>query len=52
MFISVLAYYKKLEDDIIELAGMAEDDCYRRMLIERLGLNNWRLIPGGGADPA
>lgn len=52
MFLSVLGYYKKLEEDIVELAGMAEDDCYRQMLIERLGLNNWRLIPGGSADPA
>jgi hypothetical protein len=52
MFLSVLGYYKKLEEDIVELAGMAEDDCYREMLVERLGLNNWRLISGGFADPA
>lgn len=52
MFLSVLGYYKKLEEDIVELAGMAEDECYREMLVERLGLNNWRLISGGSADPA
>ena len=52
IFITVLAQYKKLEEDIIALAGMAEDDCYREMLIERLGLNNWGLIEGGSAEPA
>jgi hypothetical protein len=52
MLISVLGYYKKLEEDIVALAGMAEDDCYRQMLVERLGLNNWGLIEGGSADPA
>jgi hypothetical protein len=50
--ISVLGYYKKLEEDIVALAGMAEDDCYRQMLVERLGLNNWGLIEGSSADPA
>lgn len=44
MFLSVLGYYKKREEDIVELAGMAEDDCYREMLVEKLDLNNWRLI--------
>jgi hypothetical protein len=52
MLISVLGYYKKLEEDIVALAGMAEDDCYRQMLVERLGLNHWGLIEGGLADPA
>jgi hypothetical protein len=51
-FISVLGHYKKLEEDIVALAGMAEDDCYREMLVERLGLSNWGLIEGGSAEPA
>jgi hypothetical protein len=52
VFIAVLGFYKKLEEDIVALAGMAEDDCYRQMLVERLGLNNWGLIDGGSAGPA
>jgi hypothetical protein len=52
MFISVLGYYKKLEEDIVALAGMAEDDCYREMLVQRLGLSNWGLIEGGSPEPA
>ena len=50
-FISVLGHYKKLEEDIVALAGMAEDDCYREMLVERLGLSNWGLIEGGSPEP-
>jgi len=49
LFITLLAQYKKLEEDIVALAGMAEDDCYRQMLVERLGLNDWGLIEGGSA---
>lgn len=52
IFITALAQYKKLEEDIVALAGMAEDDCYRQMLMERLGLNNWGLIEGGSSEPA
>ncbi len=52
LFISILGHYKKLEEDIVALAGMAEDDCYREMLVERLGLNNWGLIEGGRPEPA
>jgi hypothetical protein len=52
MFISILGHYKKLEEDIVALAGMAEDECYREMLVERLGLNNWGLIEGGSPEPA
>jgi hypothetical protein len=52
IFITVLAQYKKLEEDIVALAGMADDDCYHGMLLERLGLNNWGLIEGGSAEPA
>jgi hypothetical protein len=52
VLIALLAQYKQLEQEIVNLAGMAEDDCYRQMLIERLGLNNWGLIEGGSAEPA
>ena len=52
IFITLLAQYKKLEEDIVALAGMAEDDCYRQMLVERLGLNDWGLIEGGSLEPA
>jgi hypothetical protein len=52
IFITALAQYKKLEEDIVALAGMAEDDCYRQMLLERLGLNDWGLIEGGSPEPA
>jgi hypothetical protein len=52
LFITLLAQYKKLEEDIVALAGMAEDDCYRQMLVERLGLNDWGLIEGGSPGPA
>ena len=50
--ISLLAQYKQLEQEIVNLAGMADDDCYREMLIERLGLSNWGLIEGGSSEPA
>jgi hypothetical protein len=52
LFITLLAQYKKLEEDIVALAGMAEDDCYRQMLVERLGLNDWGLIEGGSPGSA
>jgi hypothetical protein len=52
LFITLLAQYKKLEEDIVALAGMADDDCYRQMLVERLGLNDWGLIEGGSTEPA
>jgi hypothetical protein len=39
--------YKQLEQDIVALAGMADDDCYSNMLMERLGLN-WGLHRGAG----
>jgi hypothetical protein len=51
ILISLLEQYKQLEEDIIGLAGMAEDDCFRQMLIERLGLN-WGVVDGGSATPA
>jgi hypothetical protein len=49
---ALLGQYKHLEQEIIMLAGMAEDDCYQKMLVERLGLGGWGLIEGGGPSPA
>lgn len=46
---TLLGKYKSLEQDIIELAGMATDTTCRDMLIERLGLTNWRIVNGGTA---
>jgi hypothetical protein len=50
--ISLLAKYKHLEQEMVALAGMADDDCYHAMLIERLGLNSWGLHEGGASEPA
>jgi hypothetical protein len=38
--------YKRLEFDTVSLVGMAKDECYYTMLVERLGLSNWNLIEG------
>jgi hypothetical protein len=51
VLITLLGEYKQLEEDIVALAGMAEEDCYRQMLLERLGLS-WGLIEGGSSTPA
>lgn len=51
--VSLLGAYKQLEQDFIALVGMGEESCYRDMLIERLGLTNWRIFNGGsGPEPA
>ena len=53
ILIALLRQYKQLEQDIIALASMSENTCYRDMLIENLGLTNWRLFDGGaGSEPA
>lgn len=52
VLIRLLRQYKQLEQDIIALASMSEDTCYRDMLIQNLGLTNWRLFDGGsGPEP-
>jgi len=53
VFITLLAQYKKLEEEIIALAGMdgMEDSWFRGMLVERLGLMDWRVIEGGESEP-
>lgn len=50
VLISLLGHYKRLEQDIIALTGMSEDTSYRDMLIDNLGLTNWRIF-GGGSGP-
>jgi hypothetical protein len=45
----LVAEYKQLEQDAVALVGMATDDCYYAMLIERLGLSSWGLIEGGSS---
>jgi hypothetical protein len=42
--------YKHLELEAVALVRMAKDDCYYAMLVERLGLSDWRLV--GGDLPA
>lgn len=48
---TLLGKYKLFEQDFIALAGMAEDATCRNMLIERLGLTNWRIVNGGSEQP-
>ena len=50
VFLTMLAQYKKLEEEIIALAGMG-DNWFRGMLVERLGLMDWRVIEGGDSEP-
>ena len=50
VFITLLAEYKKLEEEIIALASMKES-WVRGMLVERLGLMDWHVIEGGESDP-
>lgn len=49
---ALLGAYKALEHYMVDLASMAADTTLRDMLVERLGLSNWRIIPGGGPKPA
>lgn len=47
---TAIVAYKKLEEQMIHLADMG--DCwYRGMLVERLGLMDWRVLEGGESDP-
>jgi hypothetical protein len=50
MFLTLLAYYKDLEKGMIVLAEV-EGQWLKDMLMERLGLTEWRLIDGGQSDP-
>lgn len=47
---TAIVAYKNLEEQMIRLADMG--DCwYRGMLVERLGLMDWRVLEGGETDP-
>lgn len=46
---TLMEKYKCLEHDMVELATMAKDTTCRDMLIERLGLSQWRILDGGSA---
>src|SRR5437016_8704324 len=52
VLITLLAQYKHLEQEMVTLASMADDDCFHKMLIERLGLTNWNLYEGNSPTPA
>lgn len=45
-----LREYKLMEQDFLALVSMMSDEVYYNMLVERLGLSNWRLIDGGGSS--
>jgi hypothetical protein len=45
-----LREYKVVEQDFVALVSMMSDEVYYTMLVERLGLSNWRLIYGGGSS--
>lgn len=51
MLLELLKEYKTLEEEMIAFVSM-EDNCYRDMLMERLGLVNWALVNGDGPEPA
>jgi hypothetical protein len=46
MFLTLLVYYKNLEKGMVALAEV-EGNWLKDMLLERLGLTEWRLIEGG-----
>jgi hypothetical protein len=46
MFLTLLVYYKNLEKGMVALAEV-EGKWLKDMLLERLGLTEWRLIEGG-----
>jgi hypothetical protein len=41
----LLGNYKSLEHDMAELSNMLEDGQYLKILMERLGITNWIIIP-------
>lgn len=50
IFLDLLAYYKVLENHMIQLAG-TKGKWLEDMMKERLGLTEWRIIEGGQSDP-
>jgi hypothetical protein len=51
MFLTLLVHYKDLEEGMLALAEV-EGKWLKDMLLERLGLTEWRLIEGGQSDLA
>jgi hypothetical protein len=50
MFLTLLVHYKDVEEGMLALAEV-EGRWLKDMLLERLGLTEWRLIEGGQFDP-
>jgi hypothetical protein len=50
MFLTLLVHYKDLEEGMLALSEV-EGRWLKDMLLERLGLTEWRLIEGGQSDP-
>lgn len=50
VFTTLFVYYKNFERDMVTLAE-TEGIWLKDMLLERLGLTEWRLIEGGQLDP-
>ena|SRR5579864_2910746 len=51
LFIKILGEYKHLEQEMVILADMSEYSNYREMLIDNLGLRDWRILEGGLSEP-
>lgn len=51
LFIDILGEYKHLEQEMVILADMSEYRNYREMLIDNLGLRDWRIVEGGLSEP-
>lgn len=47
ILMTFVAAYKQLELEMVHLASMADNDTFRQMLIERLGLDKWDVIESG-----
>jgi len=51
IFTTLFVYYKNFEKEMVALAE-TEGNWLKDMLLERLGLTEWRLIEGGGRSEA
>jgi len=49
VFVELFLHYKILEHDMLELAG-TKGKWLQDMMMERLGLTEWRVIEGGRSD--
>jgi len=50
MFLTLLVHYKNFEEHMVALAE-TEGNWLKDMLLERLGLMEWRVINGGQSEP-